>query len=219
MFRSLVSTFMLAIVALTAVAPTAHAGDGRRGYRYRTTYRQWDGGFHRYYGYSESCTTTYHPGWTSSTCYNVAPTDYVYVQEQILDDGRSRVTVYADDNYDKSPFVEYYVQHNEVVYRRYYDGWGYPHDVYYSRSYVTTEWAINWDSGWGKILGGLEVAAIGASIASNGDKASQYVGAGIALSGSISMSFGSAQLKKESDLEKAIKAQAEQKNEATDVLN
>ncbi len=106
MTRSLISYFMLAVVSVSSLAPLARA-DGpqpQRGHRYRTTYRSFDRGFHNYYGYNESvvCDRSYYNGWDSTTCYPVQPDEYVYVQEQIMDNGQSRVVVYRDQD-SKSP--------------------------------------------------------------------------------------------------------------------
>jgi len=210
MKRSL-SILMLTLTALTTFAPAAEAGRPRPIHRYRATYRQFDGGFYHSYGYRETCTTRYNGSWSSTTCYNIRPTEYVYIQEQITEDGHSRVQVYRNQD-DKSPFVEYNVYHNVVEHRHYYDGWGYAHDDYYSRTYVSTEWAINWDSGWGKIVGGFEVGAIGTSVILNSasdDTGSKVVGGLLLGSGIASSISGAKQLHDEKTaLEAEIAAQA-----------
>jgi hypothetical protein len=199
MKRSL-SIFTLALTAFSTfapVAPVAEAGHPRPIHRYRSTYREFDGGFHHIYGYSErECRETYNGYWTSTTCFDrIQPTDYVYVQEQITEDGHSRVQVYRGEN-DKSPFVEYYVYHERVEHRHYYSH-GYIHDDYYTVGYTTTEWAINWDSGWGKIVGGFEVGAIGTSVLVNSasnDTGSKVVGGLLLGSGIASSISGAKQL-------------------------
>ena len=220
-----ISALLLVLMSVSSFAPVAQANGRRQQHRYRSTYRQFDGGFHNHYGYSENrevCRTTYSGGWSSSTCYDIQPDRNVYVQEQILEDGRSRVTVYNNED-DTSPFIEYYVQHDVVVYRHYYNGWGYGYSDYTTYSYVTTEWAINWDSGWGKIIGGFEVGVIGASVLtdSNGrnDTATNVVGGLILGSGIASSISGALQLQHETELQKAIAAQAKAENAAgNDVL-
>ncbi len=219
--KNIFSTIMtLAVVASSTFAPGSFAGGPHHeDHRYRSTYRQYDAGFHNYYRYEErheECRQVYNGGWYSTTCYDVQPDEYVYVREQVVGDGRSRVTVYRGEN-DTSPFVEYYVDH-EVVVRRHYWQNGYYHTDYVTEYYTSEEWAINWDSGWGKIFGGFEVGVIGADVlASSGknDTAGQVVGIGLLVSASASSISGAVQLHNETELQKAIAAEAKASDQAT----
>jgi hypothetical protein len=212
----------LAVVASSTYLPGSFAGGPHREeHRYRTTYRNYDAGFHGYYklyngGYyeerHEDCGEVYNGGWYSTTCFDVQPDEYVYVREQVIGDGRTRVTVYRNENdvdLKKDPFVEYDVE-REVVIRRHYWSNGYYHTDYVTERYTTEEWAINWESGWGKIFGGFEVGALGAEVLADSgknDTASQVVGIGLLASASASSISGAVQLHKETELQKAIAAQ------------
>ncbi len=221
MTRSPLVLLLIAVTGLTALAPIAHAGDHER-HRYKSSYRDFDGGFHSQYGYEErheQCTRHYNGEWYSRTCYDMEPTDNVYVEEDIVGDGHSRVRVFSAQD-DTSPFIEYYVYNQTVERRDYYrNGWYYG-STYEVETYRTEEWAINWDSGWGKILGGFEVGVVGADVLANSgnNTAGQVVGIGLLASASASSISGAQQLHDETELKKAIAAQAAaDKSGATDV--
>jgi hypothetical protein len=222
-----ISTLMLALTALTSFAPLAHAdrdGGGRPVHRYRSTYRDFDGGIGRQYGYNhdrDDCRESYNGGWHSNTCLHYQPTDYVYVQEEITDDGRDCVRVYPDQN-SKSAFTEYYVYHEEVVRRAYYENGYYVGSSYTTERYVTTDWQINWNSGWGKIVGGFEVGAVGAVIVADGkgNTASDIIGGALIVAGAASSISGAKQLKAEkTELQASIAAEAAAANAQGTNLN
>ncbi len=183
------------------------------GYRYKVVYSDWDSGFYGYYGYSETtCGAQADGAFIVHTCYTtIQPTDYVWIEERHVDGGWDRVTVYSDSGYGNA-VVEYDVYDNgpgtRRVERRHYFAGG---PDYQSSYYVTdqTTWvSINWDNGWGKIVGGLEVGLVGADIIanSNGNTGAVIVGAAVLASGSASSAAGASQLKQESDLEKSLAA-------------
>lgn len=161
--------FVLFSVLVGGVAAQAY---DRVGYRYKVRYVDFDRGFSRTYDYREVCYTDYRWYETRTTCYDVEPSSYVYVQEQIYYDsyGRmyTRVTVYREPN-GGYPIAYYNVYEDSsfgrrVVYREYYPTYGYYHSHRYYRSeYYATYWVVNldWDQWETKVFIGTWTALLG----------------------------------------------------------
>jgi len=208
-----VSIVVLTMSVLATLSARAEGPYATKGYRYRATYSQFDRGFHDHYGYAErreSCQFQYSNGWTSQTCFEIQPTEYVYVEERFVDGGYSRVAVYRAEH-DATPYAEYYAYSNggdRRVERRHFESSVYFHDDYYcDRAYYhETVWvSIDFNTWQGKMITGLEFAAIGTQIAAESrNEAGQVVGGTIAVLGSLSMSAGSQQAERESELQKSI---------------
>jgi len=212
-------TFILSILAVSialtsAIVPERASADGRKGYRYRTHYGEWDRGFSRHYGYSEQrCVYSSTRRATTRTCYEAHTTDYVYVEER-SEGPYSRVTVYRDSSYSR-PYVSYYTYEDgprrHVGYREYYSDYEYySHDDYYSRPYYTPYYTtvvwrpIDWNSGWDRILVGID------ALVNSDGKAGKITG-GVAIGlGAWAIISGIKKNKKQSSLQKTINETAAQ---------
>lgn len=207
--KNLIFLFMLMPIVAEAQSPQV-------GYKYQTTYRDFDYAFYSEYRYNESvpCRRVYRNGWVSRTCYDFEPSETVYIQEQVTNNGYTRVSVYRYQ-YDSTPYADYYVYDGTIERRYYYST--YP--TYYTRvyygpgySYRSTVWvSLDWNNGWDKVIIGSYWAAVGTQIAANsaasGSSAGVALGLGSALSGSVSMSAGSNQIDEESRLQRRIRNQ------------
>lgn len=219
--KTLITVMSLIAVSQTVLTNVAKADPTREGYRYQTTYSDFDRGFHSRYNYTESNCS--YSGYYGHTCYNYAPTTTIYVEERHLSSGYGQIYIYNSDpvySPGLQPYATYYVNGTRIERRDFYNHRYYPQPYYYTYSNVVVYQPVyyvelKFDSGWDKILTGLHFAAWGLAIAaeSNTD-AGKAVGLTVAAIGGLSSISGSDQLQKESDLQKAIKAS---KGNGTDV--
>jgi hypothetical protein len=178
------------------------------GYKYHTTYAQWDAGFGGYYGYRESaCDTTINAYGLVNTCYRMAPSDNVYIVEQQESSGYHRVNVYSDEAGTQT-VATYYVYEDTTVKRverrDFYDGRVSMQTTYYQTDY--TIWNMcEWQQGWDNLYVGALTIDIGAAVlAGAGDTpAGAILGLGSMALGSSSVSKGEQQIQ-ESSLETSI---------------
>jgi hypothetical protein len=215
----------LALASQWAAPEAAHARV-ERGYRYSVTYEQWDRGFSNYYGYTErNCSTTYSYGWRSSTCYETTyfqPATMVYVEEVQID-GYHRVNVYRDSGY-RNVYTSYYVYNDygtRYVTRRDF------HSGYMGRTYYSSHWhthssvyaELDLNRAFDKVVTGGAMVLYGGLVmaSSNGSPEVAALGAASVASGALSISLGLQQAHEESELAKAIRANAQSGSRASDV--
>jgi len=219
--------FGVTVVAALAGSTLDARADGyraERGYRYRTTYHDWDRGVSRHYGYYETdCRVTYNRGVRYQTCYEMEPTQYVYIEERHYSNGYQQINVYEYEN-ASTPYVTYYVYddgYTRRVERRDFHHHRHYHDSYYSPywHHHETVWiSLDWDNAFDKLIIGSYTMLIGADILAGAHSDGEAVVGLVALGlGSLSMSLASEQMKQESDLAKTIAAQKKDTAAATDV--
>ncbi len=218
--------FALAVSSLFLQAPVAEAQS--HSMRYKSSYRHWNTGFRTYYGYRETeCVTDRVSYGTIETCYDLGPTDAVYVWERRNGHYR-QITVYRDRYYSDS-IADYYVYDNGSIHtvraRRWHSHPRYhnssycwdrsPYDSYWACSNTTVIVHVDFATAEGKIITGAQAILVGADIAANSKSdVGVAIGAGIAISGSISAAKGFEQLHRESALAKAV-SQAKVEAEGT----
>ena len=208
--------FFLAMLTLViAGASTSQAYD-RTGYRYKAKYSDFDRGFSRTYGYTDECYTEYRRHSTRTTCYDMDPYEYVYVQEQVYYDsyGRryTRVTTYRDE-YGSRPIAYYDCYEDSgygrrVVSREYYDdGYYYGGHRHWQHEHYTTVWVVNldWNQWETKVFVGAYTSLLGIDILvhSNGG-IDTLIGAGLVILGKLKKHQGLEQ--RASELQKGIDA-------------
>ena len=208
--------FALAVLVIGGIAGSAEAYD-RTGYRYKVRYVDFDRGFYQTYNYSETCYSEYSYGMTRTTCYDVAPYDYVYVQEQTYYDSMghryTRVTV-SRDEFGYRPVAYYNVYHDSsvrsrVVYREYNDDYGYYHHYHHYRDdyYYNTYWVVdlNWDNWETKVFLGAYTSLLGVDLIVNShNDVGTLVGVGLFVVGKLKKASGLAQ--RASELQQGIEA-------------
>lgn len=221
---------LLALMGIALLSGVNHAeAYDRVGYRYKVRYSDFDRGFYRTYGYAETCYTEYRYASTRTTCYDVAPYDYVYVQEQTYYDsyGRryTRVTVYRDQS-GYYPVAYYNVYRDNsyrsyVVYREYYSSSHYyytSYRTYYHTSY-TTVWTVNlnWDNWETKVFVGAYTSLLGLDLLVNSNSdLGTAVGAALFIVGKAKKAEGYKQ--RASELQKGI-AEAQKDGSANALEN
>jgi hypothetical protein len=203
--------FVLSTLTLLSTAESNY-GVGS-GYRYKTKYYAWDRAVYKEYSYTESgCSVKYTGNWQSHTCYQFQRNETVYIEERHTTGGYKRVQLYRHQ-YGGTPYVSYWT-YNGRIHKRHFH-----HHTYYREPYVDPSWTshshswsrCNFDSsGWGKVIVGSFAALVGADLALNGDtEGVQAIGAALAVAGSLSISSGVEDMKKQSELQRRVRLEVQ----------
>jgi hypothetical protein len=199
---------LLAVVAMANASESKADVHPEHGYKYHTTYAQWDAGFSGYYGYRESTCDVAINAYGYATCYGgITPSDNVYVEELQESEGYHQVNVYSDEAGTQT-VATYYVYEDTTVRRverrDFYDGRVSMETTYYQNDY--TIWNMcEWNQGWDNVMVGSLTIDIGAAVLAGAGNTPAGAVLGIAslALGSLSVSRGQQQIA-QSSLETTI---------------
>jgi hypothetical protein len=216
---------LIGIIALIS-AGQAFANDG---YRYSTTYSNWDSGFNRHYGYNETtCNVKYRNGYRTSVCYdNYEANDRVYIEEVRMNGGsynHTVVNVYRDSAYttrvstyyvDRSSRPAYYRGGRGRVVRRNYYGHSHHRSNWHYDSYYTSYVYVDLDSATGTFIRGLWTAGVAIDILDDCDNAvCGVIGVGAGVLAIAKSAKASEKAAKKSDLQKSLENNAKVQSES-----